>query len=57
MNTQLLIEEKHNMLKNKLPGNLEKKRILELEITRQYEQLKKIEISIEKNSHVCTLEE
>jgi hypothetical protein len=55
MNTQLLIEEKHNILKNRLLGNLKKKRVLELEITRQFEQLKRIEISMEKNSHIRSL--
>jgi hypothetical protein len=51
MNTQLLIEEKHNILKNRLSNNLKKKQVLELEITRQFEQLKRIEISIEKISN------
>jgi hypothetical protein len=51
MNTQLLIEEKHNILKNRLSNNLKKKQVLELEITRQFEQLKRIEISMEKISN------
>jgi len=51
MNTQLLLEEKHNALKNELLGNMKRKRVLELEIIKQCEQLKKIEISMEKNSH------
>lgn len=54
MNTQPLLEEKHNILKNKLLRNVEMKRVLELEITRQYDQLKRIEISMEKNSHDCS---
>ena len=54
MNTQLMLEEKHNILKNKLLGNMKKKRVLELEITKQYEQLKRIEISMEKNSRDCS---
>jgi len=54
MNTQLLLEEKHNILKNKLLGNMKRKRVLELEIIKQCEQLKKIEISMEKNSHECS---
>jgi hypothetical protein len=53
MNTQLLFEEKHNIPKNKLLGNMKRKRVLELEITKQYEQLKRIEIPVEKNSHDC----
>jgi hypothetical protein len=56
MDTQLLIEEKHAILKNKLLGNMKKKRVLELEITRQCDQLKRIEILMEKSSHIPTLE-
>jgi hypothetical protein len=56
MNTQLLLEEKRNILENRLLSNMKRKRVLELEITRQCEQLKRIEISMEKNSHVRTLE-
>jgi len=50
MSTQLLLEEKHDILKNKLLCNMERKRVLELEITKQYEQLKRIETSLEKNT-------
>lgn len=53
MNTQLLLEEKHDILKNKLLGNMKRKRVLELEITKQCEQLKRIETSMEKNSRDC----
>ena len=53
LNIQLLLEEKHNILKNKLLGNVERKRVLELEIIKQCEQLKKVEISMEKNSNEC----
>jgi len=53
MNTQLLLEEKHDILKNRLLGNLKRKRVLELEITKQYDQLKRIETSMEKNSRDC----
>jgi hypothetical protein len=56
MDTQLLIEEEHAILKNKLLGNMKKKRVLELEITRQCDQLKRIEILIEKSSNTHTLE-
>jgi hypothetical protein len=51
MNTQLPLEEKHDILKNKLLDNMKRKQVLELEITKQYEQLKRIETSMEKNSH------
>ena len=54
MNTQLLLEEKHNVLKNELLGNMKRKRVLELEIIKQCGQLKRIEISMEKNSHECS---
>ena len=56
MNTQLLLEEKHVLLKNELSGNLKRKHVLELEISRQFEQLKRIEVSMEKNSHETTIE-
>jgi hypothetical protein len=51
MNTQLLLEKEHSVLKNRLVGSLKKKHVLELEIAKQFEQLKKIEISIERNLH------
>lgn len=50
MNAQLVIEEKHSVLMDKLTNNLKKKRVLELEITEQFEQLKKIEVLMEKAS-------
>jgi hypothetical protein len=51
MDAQLLIKEKHDILKNELLSNMKKKRVLELEITRQCDRLKRIEILMEKNSH------
>jgi hypothetical protein len=42
------LEEKHNLLKNGLSENLEKKRALELQISQQFEELKKLEIALEK---------
>jgi hypothetical protein len=51
MKTQLMLKEKHDVLKNRLLSNMKKKRVLEREITRECEQLKKIEISMEKNLH------
>ena len=56
MNTQLLVEEKHTLLKNELSGNLKRKYILELEISKQFEQLKRIEILMEKNSQETATE-
>jgi len=48
MNRQLLLEKKHELLKNRLGKNLQKKRTLELQIDQQFEKLKKLEISLEK---------
>jgi hypothetical protein len=53
MNTQLLLEKKHAALKNELSGNLHRKHSLELKINEQFEQLKRIEISLER--HVRTI--
>jgi hypothetical protein len=51
MSTKLLLEEEHVLLKNELGNNLQKKHDLELEISKQFEQLKILEISLEKRSH------
>ncbi len=51
MSTQLLLEERHVLLKNELGEKLQKKRVLELEITKQFEELKRVEISLEKRAH------
>jgi hypothetical protein len=56
MNTQLLLEEKHVLLKNELCEKLQKKRALELEITRQFDELKRLEISLEKRGHLAAVE-
>ena len=56
MNTQLLLKEKHALLTNELCGNLKRKHVLELEISKQFEQLKRLEISMEKNSHETATE-
>jgi hypothetical protein len=55
MNTQLLLEGKHVLLKNELGKKLQKKHALELEITRQFEELKRLEISLEKRAHLTTV--
>lgn len=57
MNTQILLEEKHLLLKNKLGENLQKKHALELKISKQFEELKKLEISLEKHAHMTVKEE
>ena len=56
MKTQLLLEEKHVLLKDELGEKLQKKRALELEITKQFEELKRLEISLEKCAHLATVE-
>jgi hypothetical protein len=57
MNTQLLLEEKHVLLKHELGEKLQKKHALELEITRQFEELKRLEISLEKHPRPTKLEQ
>jgi hypothetical protein len=57
MDTQWLFEEKHAFLKNELSDKLQKKLSLELEISKQFEQLKRLEITIEKTSSHCTRKE
>jgi hypothetical protein len=56
MNPQSLLEEKHVLLKSKLGEKLQKKHALELEITKQFEELKKLEIYLEKCSYLKTVE-
>jgi hypothetical protein len=57
MNTQLLLEEKHAVLKNELSENLQKKHSLELKINEQFEQLKRMEISLERRVRASAAEE
>jgi hypothetical protein len=57
MDAQWLFEEKHALLKNELSDKLQKKVTLELEISKQFEQLKRLEITMEKTSSHCTLRE
>ncbi|MGD0978016.1 MAG: hypothetical protein ABR962_02620 [Candidatus Bathyarchaeia archaeon] len=52
-----LLEEEHAVLKDRLSRNLKRKHALELEINRQYEKLKKLEISMEKRASFPTSEE
>jgi hypothetical protein len=51
MNTQLPLQERHVLLKSKLDEKLQKKHALELEISMQFEELKRLEISLEKQVH------
>jgi len=57
MNTQILLEEKRLLLKNELGENLQKKHALELKISKQFEELKRLEISLEKRARVTVKEE
>jgi hypothetical protein len=57
MNAQLLLEEKHAVLKNELSENLQKKHSLESKINEQFEQLKRIEISLERGARTSATEE
>lgn len=57
MNAQLLLEEKHVLLKNELGEKLQKKHALELEISRQYQELKRLETSLERQVFKAVREE
>jgi hypothetical protein len=57
MNPRLRIEERHVLLKNELDEKLHEKNALELEISRRFEQLKKLEISLEKRAHFAVTNE
>jgi len=50
MNVQLPLEEKHVLLKHELCRNLEKKQELESKINKQFEELKRLETSLERRS-------
>jgi hypothetical protein len=57
MNTQLTLEEKLDLAKDGLNENLQKKQALEHQISQQFEELKRLEISLEKRSRATTTEE
>jgi hypothetical protein len=48
MNAQLPSEKKLDLLQNRLYENLQKKHALELQINQQFEELKRLETSLEK---------
>lgn len=54
---RLLLKEKEVLLKNELDQNLKKKLALELEINKQFGQLKSIEILIEKGADTSKIEQ
>jgi len=53
----LLLEERHVLLKSELDEKLQKKHALELEISKQFGELKRLEISLEKRARKTTAEE
>lgn len=57
MSEQVLLEEKHILLKKELDEELQNKRFLELEISRHFMELKRLEILLEKRSHMIKTEE
>lgn len=57
MSTELLQEEKHALLKNELRESLQKKHALELKIAKQFEDLKRLEIALEKRAPNTKAEE
>jgi hypothetical protein len=50
MNEQLSLEKRRDLLQNRLYENLQKKHALELRINHEFEELKSLEISLEKHS-------
>jgi hypothetical protein len=57
MDMQLLIDKRHVLLKSELDEKLHEKHALELEINRRFEELKKLEISIEKRARIAVTNE
>jgi hypothetical protein len=51
------LQKKHDLLKNGLAESLQKKHALELQISHQFEELKKLEISLEKCARARPREE
>jgi hypothetical protein len=48
MGAKLLLQEKHDLLMTELSESLEKKHALELKISRMFEELKGIEVTLER---------
>ena len=53
----MILEERHVLLKRDLGEKLQKKHTLELEISKQFEELKKLEISLEKSARIAATDE
>lgn len=56
MNTQLPLVDRHLLIKSELNENLQKKRSLELEISKQFQELKKLETFLERHAHMIAKE-
>jgi hypothetical protein len=56
VDTQLRLEKRHVLPKSDLGEKLQKKHALELEINKQFEELKRLEISLEKSASVVGAE-
>ena len=50
MNASLSIEKKHKLLQKKLDADLQTEHALELQINQEFEELKQVEISLERRS-------
>jgi hypothetical protein len=57
MSGQLPLEERHALLKSELDRKLQKKHALELEISKKFQDLKRLQILLEKRSRKTTTEE
>jgi len=56
MNKQVLLEKKHALLKSELDKKLQNKRALELEITKRFDELKRLEISMIERSEIIFID-
>jgi hypothetical protein len=52
MKTQLPLVERHFLMKSELNENLQKKYALELEISKQFQELKRLETCLERHAHM-----
>jgi hypothetical protein len=57
MKTQMPLVEKHFLIKSELNENLQKKRSLELKISKQFQELKRLETSLERCARMTAMKE
>lgn len=57
MKAQLPLVERHFLIKSELNENLQKKYALELEISKQFQELKRLETSLERHAHMTATKE